>query len=135
MNERAVVKKNIIAVFCLTAITCYGCAPESVKQLKERHAGKETFEIDKNYQEVYRNILEGARERDPGLDVNGDLYTDIRAGNVTIKVSPPSPIAVFQTIDIEALSEAKTKVTVYYAFGTWKNSPKQVKAWAEGAEK
>lgn len=124
-------KTTVVLFLCFAA----GCAPSTAQNLREKHHGRAVFEVQENYQPVYRKILTNARDRfQAGLItaqmvVQGDLYTDTKSGNVTVALHGGLGVDTHMTIDIEALSENQTRITTYYALGTWKNSPKLVEEW------
>lgn len=130
--------KNTIVVLFLCFVA--GCAHSTAQGLREKHHGKIIFEVQENYQPVYRKIVTHARERFQGglitaqMIVQGDLYTDIQSGNVTVALHSGWPVGVdtYMTIDIEALSENQTGITTYYAFGTWRKHAKLVEEWVRG---
>lgn len=121
-----------IALFWL-----FGCAPATVQGLRENHAGKITFDVDENYQSVYRKVLTPARDCwQSGLItaqmvVQGDLYTDTWRGNVTVALHSGAGVDTYFTVDVEALSEAKTRVTVYHAFRNQERAAQAVELWVK----
>jgi len=134
--ERRIEMKYLVLSLCFVA----GCAPSTVQGLREKHHGRVVFEVQENYQPVYRKIVANARDRfQAGLItaqmiVQGDLYTDIQSGNVTVALHGGWPVGVdtYMTIDIEALSENQTRVTTYYALDTWRKDAKLVEEWVRG---
>lgn len=125
--------KAIVVLFlCFVA----GCAPPTAQGLREKHHGKAVFEVQENYQPVYRKIVTNARDRfqSARMVVQGDLYTDTKSGNVTVTFYGNFPVGANThiTVDIEALSENQTRITTYYAFGTWRKHAKLVEEWVRG---
>lgn len=115
----------------------FGCAPSTVQGLRDDPAGKISFEVDQNYQDVYRKILTPARDcYQTGLItaqqvVQGDLFTDTRRGNVTVAMHGGAGVATYLTIDIAALSDMKTKVTAYYAFQNSERNARAIELWVK----
>jgi hypothetical protein len=113
------------------------CAPATIQGLKAQHAGKLAFEIDQNYQSVYRSIVTQARTCYQAgmitaqMIVQGDLYTDIRSGNVTVALHGGLGIDTYLTIDITAIGDNKTSVQTYYATDTWHNGAGAVERWVK----
>jgi len=127
-------KSVAIALFVMLA----GCAPATVQGLREQHAGKLVFEVDENYQSVYRKIITPARNCwqsawiGSHTTAQGDLYTDTRSGSVSFtSVNALAGVSTYLTIDVKALSENRTLVMSYYALEGWKDSAKVVERWVK----
>jgi hypothetical protein len=125
--------KSLFVALVFAALT--GCAPETVADLRNKHAGKLTFEIEKNYQPVYRSIIERARSCFEGAAiaaqeiVQGDLYTDLRSGNVSVAMQSIGGVNNYLTIDITALSDNSTKVETYYAYSGQLRTAQVIEKW------
>lgn len=125
---------TLIFVVAISAITS-GCAPATVKGLRENHAGTIVFDADQNYQAVYRTVLESARRcHQTGLItaqmvVDGDLYTDIEEGTVSVALHGGFGVDTHLAIDIKAVDKLRTSVTVYHALGTWRKAASTVQEW------
>lgn len=125
-------RKLLIA---FTLVTIWGCAPPTALLLKQDHAGKRTFDVEMNYQPVYRLIVTQARKCyqtgmiTAQLVVQSDLFTDIQEGNVTVALHGGFGVDTHMTIDIKALSEARTRVDTYYALTTWAPAALVVEEW------
>jgi hypothetical protein len=93
--------------------------------------------VDRNYQPVYRTILEQSRECFQGSHlfgvqevVQGDIYSDIQRGNVSVaQHNPMFGVNTYLAIDISALNDNATKVEAYYAFEAWKPMANAVEQW------
>jgi hypothetical protein len=115
----------------------FGCAPATIQGLRENHAGKISFDVDENYQSVYRKVLTPARNCwQSGLItaqmvVQGDLYTDTRQGNVTVALHGGAGVDTYFTVDVVALSDSKTRVTVYHAFRNQERAAQAVELWVK----
>ena len=107
----------------MAAALLSGCAPSTIQGLRDSPAGVLMFEVNENYQSVYRKIITPARDcwqqgaslLTAQTDVQGELYSDIRKGNVTVTMRGPAGAHTFLTIDVAALLDSKTKITTYYA--------------------
>lgn len=125
------------SVAAILLVMLAGCAPATVQGLREQHAGKLVFEVEENYQSVYRKVITPARNCwQAGLItaqmvVQGEMYTDIRQGNVTVALHGGFGIDTYLTIDVAALSDSKTRVTTYYAFENSTGSAKAVEFWVK----
>lgn len=125
--------KNIfVAIFLVAIVT--GCSSYTKEMLVEKHRGSYSCNVEGNYQDVYRTILSKAKEKYQAeaiiqrMVVNGDLYHDIKQGEV---------LAVFCSVygfdskiyyKINALSDDVSTVTVYYA--RWGSGPgKDLEEW------
>jgi hypothetical protein len=122
---------------------CIGCAPATVQGLRENSSGKYVFEINQNYQAIYRTILVQSRNCFQGSGllgmadvVQGDLYNDIKAGNISIAHhNPMYGINTWIAIDISALDNNATKVETYYAISTWAPVAQAVEQWVKNGSK
>lgn len=109
------------------------CAPATVQGLRQEHAAHRTFEIERNYQTVYRTILDRARKCHQGnyitaqMIVQGDLYTDRGTGHVSVAMHGAAGVNTFMAMDVAAVGEGRSKVDVYAAFGT--SSAGEVEEW------
>ena len=127
--------KKLLLVFIL--VLSIGCAPATIQGLRDNPAGKLIFEVDQNYQKVYRIILNKARNQwQAGMItaqrvVQGDLYTDIESGNITVALHWVFGIDTYLTIDIKALPDTRTKVSTYYSLSTWKSGAELVEQWVK----
>ena len=117
-------KKSLISISFLVFMA--GCGPATIQGLRDNPAGVVTFEVDSNYQVVYRKVITQARSRHQGqlMFVNGDCFLDQPEANIIVHYS-----AVYLGIDIKAISDNRTKVTTYYAFNAWKNAALEVQQW------
>lgn len=126
--------KTILSIF--VALSVVACAPATIEELRNDHASSYTFEIDENYQSVYRKVLSTARKcYQTGMIggqmvVQGDLYHDIRTGNVTVALHGFG-VDTHMTIDISALDDERTKIVVFNAFSTWDSAARAVREWVE----
>lgn len=57
--EKRIEMRYLVLSLCFVA----GCAPSTVQGLREKHHGKVIFEVQENYQPVYRKIVTNARDR------------------------------------------------------------------------
>lgn len=131
-----------IGVLVILAVFFLGCAPATVQKLRENPTGQSSFETNENYQSVYRKIVTNARRCYQGgmitaqMVVQGDLYTDIKKGNVSIALHGGLGISTYANVDIEAITEDKTKVIIYYGMGSWEGITRVVEAWIkQGSDK
>jgi hypothetical protein len=111
--------KRIIVLTALLA----GCATYTVEDLRQKASSK-AFEVDQNYQAVYRTVVGQARKcyemstLGARRTVQGDLYTDIRSGHVMVTWYTGGPgleADTFLASDITALGDKRTRVVTYYA--------------------
>ena len=127
--------KTIVSMFA--ALSVVACAPATIEGLRDDHASSYTFEIDENYQPVYRKILSTARKCyqtgmiTAQMVVQGDLYHDIRMGNVTVALHGGFGVDTHMTIDISALDDERTQVVVFNAISTWDSAARAVREWVE----
>ena len=125
------------ALFAMIAIMLSGCVPSSSQGLRENAGGKISFDLNDNYQVIYGEILAAARNCwQNGLDtvpmvVHGDLDTDTRQGNITAGVPGLVGLSTYFTVDVKALSDAKTKVVVYFVFQSMEPRARAVELWVK----
>ena len=127
-----------LAFFCILSLLL-GCAPSTVQGLREDHSGKISFEVSQNYQPVYRAILEQSRNcwqgssifTAPGT-VQGDLYHDIRRGNISVaQHNAIYGILTWLAIDVSALDDNTTRVETYYTNDHWAPAAAAVEQWVK----
>lgn len=118
-----------ITLTLLISLSLTACAPTSLRQLRQEAAGKFTFEIDEDYQVVFRKIVTQCREcYHEGLYT--DVFNDINTAHVFY--SPYNAYGeILIAIDIEGLPGLKTRVTSYYGLVNWKNNAAAVEKWLE----
>lgn len=101
-----------------------GCAPATVRAA--RKMGPEhrySFVAPKNYQAVYRKVLEQTRNCHEGMRalaqqvVTGDLYHDTKAGTIVVSLRAGYGVDIFQVIDLQAIDDSHTKLTAVYPLG------------------
>jgi hypothetical protein len=119
----------------LVLLAVVGCAPATTQGLRENHAGKYEFIANEQYEAVYRKVLYQARKcHQPGVIAaqmlaQGDLFHDIKTGNVTVAMHAAYGVDTLLTVDISALDDKTTNVVVYNALSTWENSARAVREW------
>lgn len=129
---------------CLPAIAfaaalLAGCAPPTLQGLRENPAGTTRFEVGQNYQQVYRTVIANARKCYQGSAgpmaqnvVTGDLYTDIRSGEISVALHGAAGVDTYLGIDIKALADDRTEVRTYYRPSTWASSAAGVESMLRG---
>jgi len=128
-------QKKVLAIV-MTGLVVAGCAPATFQGVREKNEGKITFDVPMSYQATYRAVMANARGCWQGTtDVRGDLYTDIQAGEITVSVSGGGMTNVPLAIDIKAIEAAKTNVTVFAGYSTWRPMINAVRAWFETGSK
>lgn len=75
---------------------------------------KATFTFDKDYQVVYRIIMENSRRCAESASMRGHLFPDTR--RAAIDHAPQDLVAY--TMDLESIGEGKTKLVLYTQFET-----------------
>lgn len=129
-------------IFIFLFLLLFGCAPATFEGLKEdRNVGRYQFESQKNYQEVFRIVVNKMRECTQsaalfggGTTVQGDLYTDIKKGEITLVNLTAFGSNVPMGISITSIDDTKTAVDIYYYFASmpaWKRSAEIVEEWVE----
>ena len=125
---------KIIALF-LACLQTAACAPTTMQDVREKHSGEYTFAVHEPYQKVYRTILYQARKCfatgmiTAQMVVDGDLFTDLKTGNVSVALHGGAGVNTFLVIDIKESTDMSTAVTVYNSVGTWEKPAKAVEEW------
>lgn len=126
--------RSLIVVVLAGVLTA--CASSSINDLKTRPGGKMTFELDRNYQAVYRNVLDWSRACQAMSGVGwhsspqGDLYTDRQEGQVLVVRHMPGSTDYVYRVDITAQGEASTLVEAYYAWEMLGEQAAFIQTWA-----
>ena len=122
-----------IAIYSLLAILLPGCVSmESIKN----DDNKISLILNHNYEVVYRTVVKNSQDCLSPQQVIGNLYLDNKTATIT-EVAPPSAGFPYYTIDIVALSNNKTELSIYTAF-SWQREtiPGRIRAWLdEGSTK
>lgn len=100
-----------------------------------------TFEVDKNYQAVYRHVLEQARactkpQFTAKMVVNGELLEDIKAADISVTLQGLFSNNHYLKIRIDSVSDARTKIHVTNKLPRWNGLARSIKTWVvEGSTK
>lgn len=122
-------------IMALAVALLAGCAPATVGALRTQSAGKQVFEVDTNYQAVYRTIIERARSCFQAgmitaqMMVQGDLYTDIRSGTISVALHGGLGVDTYLAIDVSAIGENRARVETYYAMNVHETNARAVEEW------
>lgn len=119
-----------------------GCATGSPQQLRNELAAdrRYSFELDANYQQVYRRLVDVMRCRYTGnmisasMLVNSDLYTDTKTGTISVGMYGGLGAVIYEVIDLRALDNGGTGVVAIFPRGPVEKMGQQVKAWADGSD-
>ena len=128
----------------LLSLFVASCTRITTEDLREQQANSDRFSVDQDYQSVYHQILTVGRECHEryvwGLypvpdrvTVEGHLNREFRTANVTVVlhagvIKNVTTISLM-TVDISAIDEDNTKVTVY-ASSSWDSRPvRAVRKW------
>ena len=120
--------RNCWALSMMLLIAVVGCAPMTSKELREKYACKDEFSAKDNYRSVYRKILDQTRKCYQ-TGVQGDTFPDF--GNITVTVIEPPRSNIYLMVDVSAVDDKTTKVTVYKARlqPSGSNCPTVVREW------
>jgi hypothetical protein len=111
----------------LYSLASYGAQTPPAYSLKYE------FSTEKNYQQVYRLIMKNADAcSKQGLIskpvTDGQLYTELKAGDIKISVLAPFGKYTHIRVGIEIVDD-KTKVTVSNDFEAWDGLAKAIRDW------
>ena len=123
--------KLSLAAFALCVLAA--CAP-ATQVLQVDPTGRVAFEIQQNYQPVYRKVLERARacHQAAGTLVEGDLYTDLRSGKISVAVLTLFGFDTPMTVELTSVADQRTNVEVRFtdnATNEWQRSAAAVEKW------
>lgn len=120
------------------AVLLTACAAGTPQEAREMGPDRRyTFQVDADYQTVYRRILEAARPcyqtnlLTASMIVDGDLYPDARSGTVTVGMYGALGPSLYQVIDVRGLDGARSEVTAIFPVGPVDKRGEKVRGWAE----
>lgn len=120
-----------IALFSLA-----GCAPNTVKGVKDSAAGTVKFHTAQNYQKTYKTILDQARECYSGAlllggtRVDGDLFSELRRGEVAVAAEGLAGQNVYLVAEVSAAGDG-ADVTIWHAMSTHRGAAQAMREWVE----
>lgn len=105
------------AVAAVAAVLCAGCMGEAMQQFRLDPAVRaHEFRVAADYASTYRCLM-GCLQKDYPGAVRGNLFHEIKAGQIMVGFVPTSgPPVVLMTLDIVSAPEPTT-VRVYYRQG------------------
>ncbi len=127
--------KYIVSSMLLTLLL-QGCAPTTaggVRALGEKNSY--SFVAPENYQAVYRKVLRQERKCfETGLItaqmmVQGDLYTDIKSGTISVSLQGGFGVDTYQVVDISDINGKQSKIVAHYALWSTQKFGKLLKEW------
>jgi hypothetical protein len=107
-----------LAIALPGSVVLAGCFASTPKQFEEVARSVVTLDVASNYQATYRKVLTNARQCwsvgmiGGAMVVTGDLYTDIRSGQIQVGVHGGLGIMLDAVFDIKAVDEGNTRVVV-----------------------
>ena len=129
------VNRSVSAV--LLGLSLGACTTLTVDELRERPHSQSTFQVQQNYQRAYRTVLTNARKcwqqavMTAQVVVTSDIYTDTRAGEISVGMQSATGNQTFFIIDIKAVDETKTEVRTLSGGRGWSPYEATVKEWLE----
>jgi hypothetical protein len=117
-----------ISTYLITAgafASLAGCAttPSELRNAGPDHQSQ--FVVQQGYQATYRALLERQRACEEiglvtgAINVQGDLFTDIKSGTITTMGQTAIGNRAMTIIDLKAIDEVSTDVTVFNQEGAW----------------
>lgn len=111
-------KQIVLLLVTVTLATLAGCAT-SPDQLRKDSKFSSTVSIDRNYQEVYRDVLGQAKNCLAGVinlavsnEVDGQLYSELGTGEIFYYMKNIRPI-YYATVEIKKISDTRSIMTVH----------------------
>jgi len=118
----------VVALLIFTTVV--SCAPSTIQGLREKHEGLISLITDEDYQAVYRKCLTQAKNCNwAPINIEGDIFTDVKTGNISVVNHWGLGIDYLMMIDISAVTISKTHVDIYYAVSHWRPLASAVEHW------
>ena len=128
---------KIITTFVAVLLIVSGCGSSSKQPTASEVADKNvdyTFEVNKNYQAVYRHLLEQGRacakpQFTAKMVVNGELFEDIKAADVSVVLMGLFSNNHYLKIRVDSIGDSKSRVHVSNKLPRWNDLARAVKGW------
>lgn len=128
---------RLLIIYFVLALTITGCGSSGKQPSAPAVQNQDvnyTFEVDKNYQAVYRDVLEQARtctkpQFTAKMEVEGELFDDIKAADVSVVLVGLFSNNHYLKIRIEAIGDSKSKINVSNKLPRWNDLARAVKGW------
>lgn len=126
-----------VAFTLAASILLAGCFASTPKQFEEVARSVTTIDVAANYQATYRKVITNARQCwsvgmiGGAMVVTGDLYTDIRSGQIQVGVHGGLGIMLDAVFDIKAVDEGNTRVVISQRYEQ-SHYTKAIRAWLAG---
>lgn len=126
-------KKILIFAVLVALVGCTPATQEGVRALSPDRSV--VFVANDNYQAVYRRILEQERKcyqvgmATGQLIAQGDIYTDIKSGAISLTSYSGLGVNIIQLIDVSFINENTTKIIARYPVGNIDDHVKILRAW------
>lgn len=119
-------------------IALVGCSSSEINnQVTENSTLEYSFEVEQNYQAVYRKILQQGRDCvKPGLTaqmvVEGALFNELQAADITVVLYGIFSRYPHLRINIIATGANNAKVTVSNKLPQWNSYARAIMTWVNG---
>ena len=118
----------------LLILMLFGCTPTDMEILEEDYAYRDSFTVEKNYQQVYRETLNRSQVCFPKFFIQEHLYTDKQSGTIEVMEITGNDILI--AVEISAIDANRTNVIVYSEESALNKEAKAIKHWLiSGSEK
>jgi hypothetical protein len=127
--------RSILAALLLAVLSGCTMTPTEVRNEGDVYS----YNADQSYQSVYRSIKRKANECwgvdliTGSVDIDSEMYTDIKEAEVTSSVKGMAGNSALVQIDIKSTSN-KTKVSVYTRYSSYSDVGKLTESWVHGNE-
>ena len=128
---------KITTILVAIVIIVSGCGSAGKKMATSATEEKNvdyTFEVDKNYQAVYRHLLEQGRactkpQFTAKMTVSGELFQDIKAADISVVLMGLFSNNHYLKIRVDAIGDKKSRIHVSNQLPRWNDLARAVKGW------
>ena len=123
-----------IALSLIVGSLLWGCATKP-PSLGEQPSGVSIFNVEENYEVVFRRITQQARQcyEPRGRIIRDTIFRQEQRAEVTISISYDGFVRKLFTAEISAESPLSTQVNTYYSYsppGAWRDGAYAIQRWA-----
>lgn len=126
--------------FIIACVFLAPCALGEIKAQKKNSANSIEFNVEENYQRVYKNLLEKMHEckgeawvgESTRYRIKNELYDEHKKGQITFFVFNAGKQIYYIHIKIDAIGDNKTKAKAYVYYSTQEDYLPLISQWTLG---